>query len=298
LLVDLSTFIVAVFCLVDDWLEGGRQLRRRGPKPKLADPEVLTIEIVGEFLGIDTEKGLYDYFRRHYAVWFPALREVHRTTFARQAANLWVVKERLWQHLLRKEGAFDPAVSLVDSFPVPVCRFARAYRCKRLAEESAFGYDEMNKQTFYGLRAHLRICWPGMICGVSLVPANVHDLSVAEELLEGIEGWALGDRNYWSPELAQRLESQGLTLLAPYKSKKKGKEEKKCWPRSLTQKRRRIETVIGQLVERYRAKKVWARDRWHLCSRWLRKVLSHTLAVHFCQRVGLPPLSFARLIAD
>jgi hypothetical protein len=34
---------------------------------------VLTIECVGEFLGIDTDKGLYEHFRRHYRDWFPAL---------------------------------------------------------------------------------------------------------------------------------------------------------------------------------------------------------------------------------
>ena len=188
---DVNTFVVAIFCLVDDWLEEGPRLRRRGPKPKLSDSEVLTIEIVGEFLGIDTDSGLHNHFRRHYAEWFPALREVHRTTFTRQAANLWVVKERLWRHLLG-QVSFDPEVSLIDSFPVPTCRFARAYRCRRLAEESAFGYDEMNKQTFYGLRAHLRVCWPGVIRGLSLAPADIHDLHVAEELLEGVEGWALG----------------------------------------------------------------------------------------------------------
>jgi hypothetical protein len=54
-------------------------------------------------------------------------------------------------------------------------------------------------------------------------------------------------------------------LLAPYKPKKK---EKEPWPRWLVQKRRRIERVISQLVERYNAKKVWARDRWHLTSRF------------------------------
>jgi hypothetical protein len=64
------------------------------------------------------------------------------------------------------------------------------------------------------------------------------------------------------------------------------------------QKRRRIETVISQMTERYRAKRVWARDRWHLTSRWLRKVLSHTMAVYFCQQVGLSPLRFAELITD
>ncbi len=77
----LSTFIVAVFCLIDDHLQG-RSIRQRGPAPKLSDSEVLTIEIVGEFLGLDTDKALYLFFQRHYAEWFPALSEIHRTTFA------------------------------------------------------------------------------------------------------------------------------------------------------------------------------------------------------------------------
>jgi hypothetical protein len=291
--VDLSTFIVTVFCLVDDWFEE-RKLRQRGPAPKLSDSEVLTMEIVGEYLSIDTEKGLYAYFRNHYGEWFPALPRVHRTTFTRQMANLWVLKKRLWRHLLDRIG-YDPQISLIDSFAVPTCRFARAYRCHVLAAESAFGYDEMSKQTFYGLRAHLRVCWPGVIVEVDLAPANVHDLRLAEELLEDAEGWALGDRNYWSPELVERLGEEGLRLLAPYKSKKRGEQP---WPRWLMQKRRRIETVISQITERYRAKRVWARDRWHLTSRFLRKVLSHTMAVYFCQQVGLSPLRFAELLTD
>ncbi len=290
---DLSTFIVAVFCLVDDWLEG-KKLRQRGPCPELSDSEVLAIEIVGEFLGIDTDKGLYTYFRRHYAEWFPALRRVHRTTFVRQSANLWALKRELRHHLLGRID-FDPYICLLDSFPMPTCCFARAYRCRRLPEESAFGYDEMAKQTFYGLKGHLRVCWPGVIVEADLAPANAHDLSMAEELLEGAEGWALGDRNYWSPHLTKELKEEGLNLLAPYKLRKK---EKQPWPRSSTQKRRRIETVVGQLVERYKVKKVWAQDRWHLTSRWLRKLLSHTFAVYLCQQVDLPPLRFAELVTD
>ncbi len=96
---DLNTFILAVFCLIDDQI-GDRRLRERGPAPKLSDAEVLTIEIVGEFLGLDTDKGIYLFFCRHYGEWFPALCEVHRTTFVRQAANLFKLKEGLWQELL------------------------------------------------------------------------------------------------------------------------------------------------------------------------------------------------------
>ncbi len=80
---------------------------------------------------------------------------------------------------------------------------------------------------------------------------------------------------------------------------KSKKGEKKPWPRWLVQKRRRVETVISQLAERYGAKKVWARDRWHLTSRWLRKVLSHTVSFCLCQRAELPPpLRFAELVTD
>lgn len=290
---DLSTFIVTVYCLIDEWLAGQPRARQRGFAPALSDSEVLTMEVVGEFLGIDTDTGLYRHFRRHYAAWFPALMRIDRSTFARQAANLWAVKGRLWQHL-SAQIAHDPALSIVDSFPMPVCRFARARRCRRLRAESAYGKDHVAQQTFYGLRAHVRIAWPGVILCGSLAPANADEMEVAEhELLEATRGWALGDRNYWRPAAAARLRERGIALLAPYKW---ASREREPWPQWLTDTRRRIETVIGQLTERYQAKKVWARDPWHLLARWLRKVLSHTIAVLLCQRAGLSPLAFDELL--
>ena len=261
----------------------------------LSDSEVLTIECVGEFLGIDTDKGLYEHFGRHYRDWFPALGRIHRTTFVRQAANLWAVKAQLRQQLLGRVH-FDQQVSILDSFPVPVCRFGRAYCCRRLAGLAAFGRDEGAKQMFYGLRAHLRICWAGVITDARLVPANLHDLVMAEELVAGGRGWALGDRAYWSPGRAERLREQGLELLAP--PSRSAKANVARLPRWVTPTRRRIETVIGQLTERYHAKRVWARDAWHLWSRWLRKLLSHTLAAFLYQRAGLGSLRFADLITS
>ena len=115
----------------------------------------------------------------------------------------------------------DPALTIVDSFPLPVCRFARAYRCQRFRGEAAFGWDYVARQTFYGFRVHMRLSWPGLITGFSIAPANAHHLAVAPELAEGTQGGLLGDRNYWSPPLAEELSGQGLTLLAPFKSKKK-----------------------------------------------------------------------------
>ncbi len=129
---DLDDFIVTTYCLMDETIStilGGRRLRQRGPQPILADTEMLTMEIVGEFLGYSQDQAMYQYFRRYYAHFFPALGHIHRTTFVRQAANLWALKDRLWHHLVAQERA-DP-VALVDSVPIPVCAFARARWCRR-----------------------------------------------------------------------------------------------------------------------------------------------------------------------
>ena len=292
---DLETLIIAVFCLVDDFVRDlcrDRDLRRRGPAPVLADSEVLTVEIVGEFLGLDTDQGLHAYFRRHFGHPFPALRAVHRTTFARQAANLWGVKQALWRHLAAATR-HDPALALIDSLPVPACRFARAHRCRSFRGFAAFGYDALAHQTYYGLRLHLRVSWPGVITAAALAPANEADRAVAPQLLTGLAGWALGDKGYWSPALRAELAPAGLDLIAPRRGKGSGTSR---WPAWLVQTRRRIETVLSQLTERFHAKRTRARDEWHLMARWLRKLASHTLAVLLCQRAGLAPLAFAQLL--
>ncbi len=59
---------------------------------------------------------------------------------------------------------------------------------------------------------------------------------------------------------------------------------------------RRACTALGQLTERCHAKQIRARDEWHLAARWGRKLVSHTIAVLFCQRAGHSPLAFARLL--
>src|SRR3954466_5986520 len=118
---DLETLIIVVFCVVDDLVRDlcrECRLRQRGPAPVLADSEVLTGTLVGEFLGLDPDRGLHAYFRGHFGHLFPGLRQVHRTTFARQAANLWVAKHALWRRLLAVTG-HDPAGALIGHKPAP-----------------------------------------------------------------------------------------------------------------------------------------------------------------------------------
>ena len=161
---DIITFTTIVFTLTDDWLSQQPPVRRSGPPPLLSDSEVLTIEVVGEFLSLDDDKTIFKHFRRHFAAEFPTLKKIHRTTFTRQAANLWRVKEKLWGELLTLIR-HNPQLAIVDSMPVEVCRFARAYRCRVFEAEATYGYDHVARQRFgFVGRASLWVfCWRQLI---------------------------------------------------------------------------------------------------------------------------------------
>lgn len=288
--------LLHVFCLIDDELQAldlGR-LRPRGPDTTLTDSEVITMELVGEFWKLDTDKDLWRHFRTYYADEFPALRQLHRTTFTRQAANLWRLKQLIQQRLAQRLAGDDP-LWLVDSLPIDACQFARATFCERFAGQADYGYCHLRKRTFYGFRLHLRVSRDGVILGYQLAAARANEKAVLPELGLPVGSVGIGDRNYWSPELRERLAAGGVTLLAPYYQKRRDKDPARS--RRLSAVRYRIEAVNGQLAERYNIKRTWAKDLWHLCHRVIRKVLSHTVAIVLNVRQGHSPLQFDRLAA-
>lgn len=113
----------------------GVRLRQRGPAPRRADSEVLTMELVGEFLGVETDAGIEADSRRHHAALLPHLLHVHRTTFVRQAANLRVVKRRLSGGALTCEPPYTGTL-----WRIPAARVAwRLDRCHHPLDSAAPG---------------------------------------------------------------------------------------------------------------------------------------------------------------
>jgi hypothetical protein len=296
---NLDTFIITCFCTIDEMVEQmstEHPLRARGPAPKMADSEVLTMEIVGTYLGLNQDKALFEYFQRHYAHFFPALAHVHRTTFVRQAANLWALKERVWCWIRDEVISFDPTVSILDSVPLPVCRFARAPWCVRFRGQASYGKDHADRQTFYGFRLHAQLSWPGLLTKLFLAPANEADGEIAPIVLEGTHGLVLGDRNYWLPDLQAFLRTKGIILQAPFR-KAHSPKATAYHSSVLGRVRYRIDTVFGQLTDRCQIKRVWARDLWHLRNRLLRCILMHSLCFLLNQQDEAPFLQFDRLVA-
>lgn len=291
-------FIIWVYCLVTDYLDSlsnGKRLRSRGFSPSLTDSEVITMEIVGEFFGIDTDKGAWEYFRTHWMHFFPRLG--CRTTYARQAANLYYWKIKLQKKFARDMDTFADDIHLVDGFPIPVCRFKRAFFSKVFRGEAAYGYCAAKDEKYYGFHGHVLISFSGVITGFTVTAANADEREAIWEILPGVYGLVIGDKGYICTSLHNDLLVHGIDLQTAFRSNMKDERDPEFVNR-LKSARRLIETVIGQLSERFNIEKVRARDIWHMTSRMARKILSHTVAVFLNQLLGRNPLQFDGLVAQ
>jgi hypothetical protein len=247
----LEDYITTVFCLIDDHLKEltkGKKIRSRGPRPSLTDSEVITMEVVGEFLGIDTDKGIWQYFRVHWYDLFPGL--CSRTAFVRQAANIWYWKKRLQEKLAKNLGGYADTIHLIDGFPIPVCKFKRAYFSSIHKGSADYGYCASKNKTYYGYRGHLVVSFEGVITSCLYTPASVDERDVVLELAGGIMGLLIGDKGYIRPELSEGLSRRGIDLQTPFRANMKDNRHP-SFVKKLTSVRRLVETVIGQLSERF-----------------------------------------------
>lgn len=292
LMEDFTTF---VYCLVADTMKKVMhlKLRQRGFEPKLSDAEVITMDIVGEFIGQNTDVGIWRYFSQHWKSMFPKLGS--RSNYVKQSANLWKVKQTLQGILSKSLGACDDLLHMADGFPMPVCHYKRSSRHQSFFGEASYGYCASKDEKYYGFKGNLVISSQGIITGITFTPAHVDERESLYEIVGNIKGLLIADKGLIGAEYQKAFyQRTGVNLQTPTRSNMKddrGKDANK-W---LTSTRRLVETVIGQLVEQFNIAKVKARDTWHLTNRVIRKVLAHTVGVFINKQENQPPLQFETL---
>ena len=298
-MLSVSEFLIEVYVLIDDLLKTvlcGVKLRQRGKPPRLSDAEVLTMEVAGEFLGLNHDKSIWLYFSRHWRHFFPDLPS--RTRFVRQAADLWHVKQLLHALLADRLAARAAAtIHVVDAFPIRLCRLARARRCRLFRGEAATGYCASQKERYHGFKGHLLVNDEGVIAAGSVTGANIDDREGLEDVLDGITGVLLGDKGYLDWELWWRLWQRHIQLKTPLRKNMAPRPAAEATPGQRAR-RKIVETVIGQLQERFGLTRTLARDTWHLTSRIARKFLAHTVACFINLKHGREPLQFDGLVLE
>ena len=180
---------------------------------------------------------------------------------------------------------------------MPVCKLARAARSQVFKPEAAYGYCAAKDEYYYGLKGHVLIDLRGTITAMTVTAANCDERDAAYDMLGVIEGLLIGDKGYIRPHFKADCEALGIDLQTPVR--KNMDESRPGWFLRLLQRvRKRAETVISQLEQRFGLAIMRARDPWHLTNRVARKILAHTFAVSLNLHLGREPLHFDGLVTD
>lgn len=201
-------YIVTTYVLIDDMLKAYGY--RDDCRASISGAEIMTLAVLSA-----------KYFQNHHerAVGILGrLGYVTRVSISRFNRRLHQLKD--WLHelvLLMGEIFSHEEAYIIDSMPVPVCKRARASRCKKVRGKVFCGYCAAKKEKFFGWRLHV-VCTPeGIPVAFDLLPASAHDLTPVHELTYALPYGArvFGDKGYLSQVDADSLfEAMGIRLVA------------------------------------------------------------------------------------
>ena len=141
------------------------------------------------------------------------------------------------------------AVFLLDSMPVPVCKRARARRCRKVRGREYCGYCAAKKEPFFGWRLHLICAAAGVPVAFDRLPGGLQDLTPIHELTYGLPDGATvsGDKGYNAADDEATILADTGVRLVPIR---KANMRPNLWADKLALRasRRRIEARYSQVA--------------------------------------------------
>lgn len=167
---------------LSDHIDNDDNIPKVGRNPKFSDVKVITLALAAESLSFDSENRLFEYIKNSAFFSFNGL--IERSAFSRRKKSLRLyfgtVLEYLSEAISPGEDAF-----IVDSFPIEICRFARAKRariCKeRFYTAPDYGYYAAQKNTYFGYKLHGLCGVSGVFKKVDLSKASIADIHYLQE---------------------------------------------------------------------------------------------------------------------
>jgi hypothetical protein len=115
-------------------------------------------------------------------------------------------------------------VSIIDSFPIPMCQPIRNLRSCVLPDFANIGYNATKSQHYYGCKCHTLVSESGYVLDYVISEASQSDSAMTELLLESTStAIVLGDKGYIGQDLHDRLMLQGIQLITPIRKNMKRK---------------------------------------------------------------------------
>lgn len=305
-MVDVDTFLTALYVIADDFCQSRRPKKRPGPDASLSESEVITLAVFARWSRFSSERDFYRYAQTNLLDAFPTLPT--RPQFNRLVRSCTGLIEQIAVKLGKMLEDRAHAYQALDSSAMPV-RDAKRRGHGWLAGEADIGWS--NSIGWYeGFSVLAAIEPSGVIMGFCFGSASTADQPLAESFFAvranpngrlrsvgaAFSGIYVADKSFEGVENHRRwLEYYGAEVVHPPKrnSRKPWSKRLRRWVASL---RQIVETVYDKL---FNAFGLW-RERPHemggLRARLAARVALHNFCIWLNDRLGRPRLAFADLL--
>ena len=216
----LEEAATVLFCLIDD---AYRLLNPQGDGygtlKRLSDSEVITLALLQQLRGVESERSFLRDAGRFFSHLFPGVVGLHPSSFHRRIRKLRRFLEPLRRTLL-EELVGDPETLIVDSTLLAVLHSRQVGRSAGwAASSSGAAWVRWGSFSVYGVKLHLLCSTNRVPISYELTAANAADVLLVRELLagagldeDGVARRLLGDLAYRSEALREELAEVGVLL--------------------------------------------------------------------------------------
>lgn len=281
----LEEAITVLFCLIDDAYASLNPCgaRRYEGLKSLSDSEVVTLALLQQLRGVESEHSFLRDAARFFAHLFPGVVGLHPSSFNRRLRGLRRFLEPLRRSLV-PELVGDPETLIVDSTLLPVLH-------PRQVGQSAAGFEgaawaRWGSFSVYGVKLHLICATNRVPVSYEITPANAAEVRLVGELLaeadlplfsseDGVARRLLGDLAYRGEGLREALAECGV-LLATEKADR----------RPAT--RQQVEVCFAALKRVFGLGETLAKTLVGLATRIAAKMAAYTYAFYVNRLLGRP----------
>ncbi len=308
-MLDVDTFLTALYVMVDDFCHSQPPKRRPGPQASLSDSEVITLAIFARWGRFCGERDFYRYARRRlHDDALPTLPD--RSQFNRLVRSCVGLIEEVALHLALMPNARGAACyEALDTSAMPV------RDAKRRGEGWLAGYADIgwsNSLGWYeGFRLLVAVDPTGVITGFGFASASTKDQPLAETFFAlrarpdprlGSTGSAASgpyvvDKGFEGEDNHRRwLDRYGARVICP--PKRDGR--KRNWPKRLRRWAASIRQIVETVYEKLHATFGLRGERPHelqgLRARLAARVALHNFCIWLNDQLDRPRLAFADLL--
>jgi|SRR5215212_719693 len=296
-MLDLDSFLVSLYVLVDDWwkLKHSSEPPRIGRPALLTGPEVITLAILAQWPRFRSERDFWRFAQAHLRSYFPNL--CSQSQLNRRVRSLEPELRNFQRAVAQTLCGTSEVYHVLDTTLIPAIVRVRASRKGLFAGQATFGRCVSKTEWVYGFKVALSVSPEGVICAFGLAEAASDDRPIGDFLIiEDSHDAYLADKGFTGVEWERRwLELYGALVAATPKD-----NSKRAWAKTdcrwASGKRQIIEGVIDQLKDLFGLERHRAKTLGGLLARLAAKIAAYSCGQWINDRLGRPLRHLADLL--